>query len=297
VDYPLQGALDVINITYPRNPFIEGTCTSHYLKIPVDLFVYDDNVYIADIWTIEGPSNIYQIDVSDPSNPRLDRQRAADGNARAVFCRDDTVYLACMDAGLGIFSLPELFPIGLIDTYNTAIELFVLDDFVYISDFNTRGPGCLTIINITDINNPNIVGQCRPVGDDPFMIHIQEYVEEISDDFFSNYMDIKLYAYVADKEGLTIMDVTNPEEPFRAAFIEIPGQSRCVYVEGNYAFVASGYYGLAVIDISEPTNPSLVGHYNVSGFATGVFTQKNFIYVPAGNTLHVLRFVGGTYTD
>jgi len=134
-EFPLQGALDVINIRSPENSFVEGTCDSSDLKMPVDLFIYDGYAYVADVWATWGePSRFYQIDVTNPSNPHITQARAVDGNARAVFCQGDFAYVACMDAGLGIFSHLGLLPLGIVDTHNSAIELFVRGDFAYVAD-------------------------------------------------------------------------------------------------------------------------------------------------------------------
>jgi hypothetical protein len=300
IDYPLQGALDVINVRYPENAFVEGTCDSSDLKMPVDLFIYDGYAYVADVWAAYGePSRFYQIDVTNPSNPHIIQARAVDGNARAVFCQGDFAYVACMDAGLGIFSHLGLLPLGIVDAHNSAIEnnsaieIFVRGDFAYVADYNfgEGNPGCLTIVNISDYNSPYIMGECRTAGEDPLMVYVQEHIERSTDDIYTEPDEIRLYAYVADKEGITIMDVTDAEDPFRVAHVQLPGDSMCVHVDGEYAYVASGYYGVVVIDISVPTYPTPIGYCSIPGFATGVFAQNDYIYVPAGDTLHILQFV------
>lgn len=69
------------------------------------------------------------------------------------------------------------------------------------------------------------------------------------------------YAYVADfKDGLRIIDMSNPAAAHEVGFLDTPGTAYDVKVVGNYAYVADGYYGgLRIINVSNPAAPVETG--------------------------------------
>ena len=65
------------------------------------------------------------------------------------------------------------------------------------------------------------------------------------------------YAYLADDhEGLKIIDVSDPENPFEIGSVDTPGSARDVFVRDGFAYVAdSTGGGLRVIGVSDPLAP------------------------------------------
>jgi hypothetical protein len=70
--------------------------------------------------------------------------------------------------------------------------------------------------------------------------------------------------------------------PTRLAFLELPGATNMVAVEGNHAYVAGGAAGLNVVDISTLEQPFLVTTRSLPGIAYGVAVHLGFVYVAAG---------------
>ena len=66
------------------------------------------------------------------------------------------------------------------------------------------------------------------------------------------------YAYVADEQGpaCSVVDVTDPANPFEVGFYDTPGTGFEVAVSGGYAYVADYDFGLRVVDVTDPPNPS-----------------------------------------
>jgi hypothetical protein len=95
------------------------------------------------------------------------------------------------------------------------------------------------------------------------------------------------YAYVADgKEGLRIIDISNPSNPREVGFFKTPYTARGVYVSGQYAYVAYGdvgwtwaHGGLYIIDISNPSNPVRVGYDDVGNEGHDVYISGKYAYV------------------
>jgi hypothetical protein len=108
------------------------------------------------------------------------------------------------------------------------------------------------------------------------------------------------YAFVADQEGLKVLDVTSLAHPR-----VVPGarvnltDARSVYLARTYAYVAGGKQGLAIVDIERPEAPRLAQVYDAGGkindtrdVKVGMTNASVFAYVADGkNGLHVVQLV------
>ena len=66
------------------------------------------------------------------------------------------------------------------------------------------------------------------------------------------------YAFVVDKEGLKVLDVTHLDRPVRVPGAFVPLEdARNIYTARTYAYVAGGHQGLVIIDIERPEHPKL----------------------------------------
>ena len=91
------------------------------------------------------------------------------------------------------------------------------------------------------------------------------------------------YAYVADgRNGLVIVDVSNPKAPVFAGCYDTEGDAHGVFVSGNYAYVADGRNGLVIVDVSNKEAPVLVEYYDTEGDAYGLFVSGDYAYVADG---------------
>jgi len=90
------------------------------------------------------------------------------------------------------------------------------------------------------------------------------------------------YAYVADdRAGLSVIDVSAPDNPTLAASCGTSGPARDVAVAGSYAYVTDYAVGLRVVDISNPVNPTGVSLYEMSGYAKDIAISGSSLYVVA----------------
>jgi len=101
------------------------------------------------------------------------------------------------------------------------------------------------------------------------------------------------YAYVANDDGLDVIDVSNPEFPDHVTRIDT-GPAFDVHAIGNYAYVANYDKGLAVVNISKPDYP-IEEQIDTSGWAYGVFAESAsedaIVYVA---DLYSLTIIGHT---
>jgi hypothetical protein len=88
------------------------------------------------------------------------------------------------------------------------------------------------------------------------------------------------YAYcVAFRNGLDIIDVSDPMKPQRIANIKTSDVIGDVFVRDNHAYITAGKEGLHIIDITHPAYPIWIGKYNAELSAGSVFVRGNFAFV------------------
>jgi PGF-pre-PGF domain-containing protein len=89
------------------------------------------------------------------------------------------------------------------------------------------------------------------------------------------------YAYlINDKNGLEIVDITNPSSPTLAGSYDTPTLS-AIAVSGNYAYVTDYDNGLMILNISVPSSPVLVGSYDTD-IVQGISVSGNYAYIVGG---------------
>jgi hypothetical protein len=113
------------------------------------------------------------------------------------------------------------------------------------------------------------------------------------------------YAFVADAEGLKVLDVTAPRAPrvVEGAFVKVP-EVRNLYLARTYAYLAAGPDGLVIVDIEKPEKPRLDQSFNALGALNdahdvklGITNGSLFAYVADGkNGLRVVQIVSANET-
>jgi hypothetical protein len=108
------------------------------------------------------------------------------------------------------------------------------------------------------------------------------------------------YAFVVDREGLKILDVTDLAQPKLVPSSLVPLQdARNVYVARTYAYVSAGKQGLAIIDVENPSAPKLDQLFTADGqlddvndVKIGMVAASAFAFVADGkNGLRVLQIL------
>jgi hypothetical protein len=108
------------------------------------------------------------------------------------------------------------------------------------------------------------------------------------------------YAFVVDRDGLKVFDVTDLSQPKPVANALVRLEdARNVYVARTYAYVSAGKQGLAIIDVEKPDLPKLdqlftaEGQLNdVNDVKIGMVAASAFAFVADGkNGLRVLQIL------
>ncbi len=99
------------------------------------------------------------------------------------------------------------------------------------------------------------------------------------------------YAFVADSEGLKVIDITVPDHPKAVDGAALPiADARNLYVARTYAYISGGAQGLMIVDIERPEHPRLDQIYNAGGTINdlndtklGMTNESLFAYLADGH--------------
>jgi hypothetical protein len=105
------------------------------------------------------------------------------------------------------------------------------------------------------------------------------------------------YAFVVDREGLKVLDVTSLGHPKLIPGASVPlDDARNIYVARTYAYVAGGKQGLVIVDVERPEHPKIDQVFNAGGeindtrdVKLGMTNASAFAYLADG--AHGLRIV------
>ncbi|EKF49043.1 LVIVD repeat protein [Thermosipho africanus H17ap60334] len=149
-------------------------------------------------------------------------------------------YVASNENGLLIFDISDssnLTQIGNFDTKGNAIDVYVKDYYAYIAE----GEYGIEIVDISDPITPILI--------------------ENFDTLLNKAMNVFLkdnYLFVGDGNYLLIYDISSPLNPVQLGHYEIDSQIVDIYIEDDYAYIASTSNGITILNISDPRYPKFV---------------------------------------
>lgn len=98
------------------------------------------------------------------------------------------------------------------------------------------------------------------------------------------------YAFVTDREGLKVFDITKPGILRRTQGAVPITDARNVYVARTYAYVSAGRNGIAIVDVEKPEQPRLDQMFNANGqlndvndLKIGMVSSSQFAFVADGH--------------
>ncbi|NQU06553.1 MAG: T9SS type A sorting domain-containing protein, partial [Calditrichaeota bacterium] len=226
--YGVDGAyLRIIDISDPENPEISVRFDD--ISGPRNIEVVDDYAYIP------GTGRFYIVDISSPEEPEIVGSSGyshGGANRFSVEIIDNYAFIA---DGVNIYTFDisnpeEVNEIGRVDVVGFLRDIDVSGDFLYAaSNLN------LEFLRTYDISNP---AHLRQVGSLEFDTADLPMEMEIEGD----------YAYIAaSREGLQIIDISDPYNPEIAGFYDTPHWAHSIEVRDSYVFLVDGWCGLFII--------------------------------------------------
>ena len=263
-----NSGLQILDVSNTSNPISIGSQDSP--DIARDVYVYGDYAYVADYW-----SGMQIVDVTNPYDPAIIGSYDVWGYAYDVFVHGDLAYIANGINGVEIVDVqdpenPAYW--GYFDPPGSAQGVYIQDNYAYVAN----GSSGLDIADLANSHNPVSIGHCVTPG-----WAVDVFVRD-------DYAYVTWFEYT-NQGGLVIIAVADPANPTIAGSFSIP-RAYQVYVEENYAYVASYTQGLQVLDISDPSNPVSAASYDTPGYSYGVFNAGGCTYLADGYSLIILRF-------
>ena len=229
--------------------------------------------YVAD-WT----NGLEVLDISNPNNPRRVGGCEVSGHAADVAVTGNHACVAD-ELGLEVIDVSNPSSPQRVGRYEglpiEAVE--ASGHYAYVAggwnQGNSYGQGLL-VIDISNPANPQRVGG--------YSTYTWSYGVAVSGShayLAGGIWDEQAWLY---RDGLVIIDISNPANPQRVGGWDTAGSAVGVAVSGDCAYVLDSNAGLLVIDISEPANPRRVGKYGLSGWAGWVAVSGKHAYVTEG---------------
>ena len=187
------------------------------------------------------------VDISDLHHPVILAKIAITGVGYDIELKGDYAYVASRLAGVQVFNIHNPRKIRYITTYDTleqATGLAINGNILLVCN-RTFG---LELVDISQPDHPVFLGKLKT----------------------SEAQGVKSrgnYAYIGEhySKQLTIIDISNPQQPKQLKTVKVPGNAWGVFLKGNYAYVAHGHgkHGISVINIENPTAAFLVTSYTI----------------------------------
>lgn len=104
------------------------------------------------------------------------------------------------------------------------------------------------------------------------------------------------YAYISDKEGIKVFDITELDKPKPVSKIKLP-HVHSIYLARTYAYCAAGKKGLVILDIENPEKPCVDQVFTADGVINdchdvklGVYYNSQFAFLADGkNGMRVVQ--------
>ncbi|RIK35009.1 MAG: hypothetical protein DCC55_31620 [Chloroflexi bacterium] len=95
-------------------------------------------------------------------------------------------------------------------------------------------------------------------------------------------------AYVVGRDGLAVVDISDPHDPHLLSFSRSTGTLTQINVVGRYAYVA-GVSDLQVVDVDDPSAPRMVGETGVGPNIQNLVVTGAYAYLISNAGFHVVN--------
>lgn len=262
-----EGAMYVINIADPRNPYQVSKFQADGIAVDVVL-----NGNYATLGTFEDATNCYTlIDVTDPNNPELsdavDIQSLICGAPRQMAAQGDFVYSAD-EWGLSIYDLTQpgsIKTIGRLELQqegDQTLAVSVVGNFAYVAD-SASG------LKIVDVSNPS----------SPKLVRVLKDGNTVGSIFGDG--DLLYMGYYG--LGLSIAKNSTPGSmPSIFTKYQTKGSVEEITVSNGIMAVSEGSGGLEILDAADPAKLAFLQSIPTPGFAWASAFSGDYLFVADG---------------
>jgi len=225
--------LAIVNIANVDTPLTVGYCGISSEVSHTGIFVSDTIAFVTD-----RTDGIIICNVKDPTNPFVVDTFATD-LAINLTMRDSILFIADYDSLLIVNAKDplNLFRISSVAIPEGVYDVAVQGNYAYATEMSSYGTdGKVKIIDISDIQNPIVIGEMVGIRGDPVAIYLENgYVYVAAEDWWQ---PPKKKQGKANVEGGIRIGYTNPDSSSVIASYDTPGNPQDVYVVGDLIYVA-----------------------------------------------------------
>jgi len=301
------GALQVINIKNPYNPYPMGCDTSFWVGMDVS---YSSNYAYVSTYT----DGIKIIDFVDPSNPYIvgeffppfETSNSVNVNIGTYVYAGESRRNGLRTIDVSDPSLPTTVDYDLLP--NWSIDVTVVDGYAYVANFYS---GVYTL-DVSDPSNLHEVAHYDTKGRSNSIV-IRDSIAYVADSASILLLNIgnpynperiSELSLICDGYGLelnypylyvtserqhyfAIVNVSNPNSPFVTGICNLePMYPTYICYKDSFAFVSASY-NLAVINTADVYNPTLLMYLPLSGYPRGIANRGNYLYVSNFDTMFI----------
>jgi len=260
-----EAGLQVISIANPGSPSRVGSLSTGDAW---DVFKADTFVYLVGA-VAPYQSDLFVVNVANPSQPRLIGQSRGDGWTYGVCATDPFGYAYTCDGWEGIHVRSLANPGNpVVDTamYGawTGEDLAVLDSMVYYCN-SWAG---LKVLSVTSPQRPIEIGQCDTVNRRPDIVTVA-----VADSF--------AYTMWLTANGSTYfrsIDITDPRNPIPSGGQLTSWDAKAIVLRDTLAFVAEDYK-FEVYSTARPRQPVRIGRCDLTNVAGDLVVRGDYAYV------------------
>jgi len=223
----------------------------------------------------------WTIDVSHPEHPLPLIHFATGDAALKIAVLENYAYLACLKAGLFVVDVSDSQDPRFISSLSVGgwvDDIVAVDSLVFLSGypFSETTPPKLWIVNISQPSHPRLVAQVSLLPERP-QAGIYPTALAVSEN----------WAFVTHNYGLSIIDISDRNQPQLAKWIATQRVPLDVSISNNFLCLANGEAGLRIFDISNPTNPQEKAFS--PGVAVGVAARNDTVFAALGGDLAIFK--------
>ncbi|MBC8376836.1 MAG: T9SS type A sorting domain-containing protein [FCB group bacterium] len=237
----------------------EHIYTDHHRSPVIDLALWNEFVLLArenmtlDFVNISNPDSIWTHETIFYRTP-----------ITSIFVEGDDLYASFEGSGLEIFDLMQ--PLQDATSISLPLQEDIQDLALTSSNVlvTTSAISGVSILELSLDSQLSTIGYCSTPGEGLAMTLEGDR------------------AYLADGEGLSIIDISDPEFPEIVSFKNLGQHMINLCVNGDQVLVAGELDGLFILDISDEEFPDIVGNYMGEGEIMDVAVYENYAYVASG---------------
>ena len=255
--------LYIIDISDPANPSVISTWPNPGAETGPSSFAKKGD-YVFVVYYHYG---FYVIDVSDPANPVKVAEviEYHNPNANDIKVFGDYLFVSTRYEGFRVYNISEPTNPTLIvidrsfNSYAEGIFIHQLPYGTYV--FEVGSSDGLGIINVTDIQNPELVSIMPiPLGD--------------SVEAKGNYMYIGSH-----NNGVWVVNVSDPSNPHEVVWIQVDGRNHGLTIDGDYLYGTGCWGRIWIVNISNPEDPIIELPYSSINADHNPIVVDDYLYV------------------